>query len=150
MHHRFFAFASAALIVAALILPAPVRAEENRRDGNWWRGQSAFAKASYMVGFFDGMELGKDFSYWGLAKTNDIQLDPMSSRVFDAYNNYREKFMKHVTNVQISDGLDTFYDDYRNRAITLPDAVWLVLNTIAGKPDKDMEKMIENFRKNQK
>jgi hypothetical protein len=41
-----------------------------------------------------------------------------------------------------------FYKDYRNRKIRIYDAVWLVLNSIAGKPQDELDKMIESFRKN--
>jgi hypothetical protein len=149
MRNRFYALASAALIVA-LILPTPAHPEENRRDGNWWREQSTLVKAHYMIGFFDGMDLGAKFAAWGLMTKKDetsTTLGPIPSKVYTSYADYQEKYLKHVTNIQISDGLDAFYNDYRNRTITLDSAVWLVLNTIAGTPDKDLEKMIENFRK---
>jgi hypothetical protein len=149
MRHRFFAFAFAGFIVA-LISPALVRAEESRRDGNWWREQSAPTKAFYMTGFFDGMDLGAKFAAWGLMTKKDetsTTLGPIPSKVYTSYADYLEKYLKHVTNIQISDGLDAFYNDYRNRTITLDSAVWLVLNTIAGTPAKDLEKMIDNFRK---
>ena len=54
----------------------------------------------------------------------------------------------NVANVQLSDGVTKFYEDYRNWKILVANAVWLVLNTISGKSDAEMEKMIEKFRKN--
>ena len=58
-----------------------------------------------------------------------------------------DKYIQNVTNVQLSEGLSKFYEDYRNRQIMVINAVWLVLNAIGGKPDNDMESLIENFRK---
>ena len=52
-----------------------------------------------------------------------------------------------MTNVQIVDGLDTFYKDHQNRSIRLKAAVWLVVNTIAGTPQDELDKMIEYLRK---
>jgi hypothetical protein len=52
-----------------------------------------------------------------------------------------------ITAGQLADGLDVLYGDYRNRNILLLNAVWLVLNSISGKSDAEMQKMIENFRK---
>jgi hypothetical protein len=46
------------------------------------------------------------------------------------------------------DGLDVFYSDYQNRRIKVYGAVWLVLNQISGKPEPEMQKLIENWRKN--
>jgi hypothetical protein len=97
-----------------------------------------------MVGFFDGMELGQRFSYWGLRPENMKGSVP----ILKSFDEMRMKYMQDVTNLQISDGLTKFYEDYRNRSIIVYNAVWLVLNSIAGKPEKEMETMIENFRKN--
>src|SRR5206468_3502197 len=54
------------LLSMQLVLPFGgfFRAEKDRRDGNWWRSQDLSARYSYMVGFFDGMNLGHNFSYW--------------------------------------------------------------------------------------
>jgi hypothetical protein len=55
--------------IAALIVSVPVRNESNKdRDGNWWISQEQLAKYSYMVGYFDRMELGEDFSIRGTMK----------------------------------------------------------------------------------
>ena len=48
-----------------------------------------------------------------------------------------------ITRVPVS-----FYSDYRNRSISIADAVWLVLNSIAGTPQDKLDKMIESFRRN--
>ncbi|MGH9822017.1 MAG: hypothetical protein ACREDR_01990 [Blastocatellia bacterium] len=56
--------------------------------------------------------------------------------------------MSEVTAGQVREGLDRFYKDYRNRRILVQNAIWLVLNSIAGKPQADWDKMVENYRKN--
>jgi hypothetical protein len=72
------------------------------RDGNWWNGLTPETKAVYMVGFFDGMELGKNFSIWNIVKgdvargkrtANDATL----TTVVGSYNYYVEKYMKNVS-----------------------------------------------------
>ncbi|HEY8224239.1 MAG TPA: hypothetical protein VIG25_03100 [Pyrinomonadaceae bacterium] len=126
-----------------LLLPWSFAAQqENRRDGNWWIGQPPSAKFTYMVGFFDGMPLGWHFSYWKFEddKSGCIQ------KVFSSYQEHNEKFLNHVVNVQIDDGLDVFYKDYRNRSILVSNAVWIVLNEIAGTPKSEIDKMREGFR----
>jgi len=96
-----------------------------------------------MIGFFDGMDLGNNFSYWGLAK-DDSGID----KIIRSYDEYSTKYLKDVTNGQIVDGLDDFYKDYRNRRIVISSAVWLVLNGVAGTPKDKLDAMIENFRRN--
>lgn len=136
-----FAVAFSMLLFAAVARNAP----EDRRDGNWWRELERSQKINYMVGFFDGMELGNKFSYWGILDKN--KNNPAVRQVFGSYSDYDQKYFSHVTNYQLMDGVDTFYSDYRNRLILVDDAVWLVVNEIAGKPDAEMQKMIENWRK---
>ena len=116
---------------------------QDRRDGTWWLEQSHSYKFTYLVGFFDGMNLGEKFSY---GKYTDDK--GCVDKVMGSFDFYKDKFLKDVTNGQLADGLDEFYKDYRNRKIRIHDAVWLTLNAIAGTPQADIDKMVENFRKN--
>ena len=56
------------LIFFVTILPPLSFADENRRDGNWWQAQGKLTRHAYIVGFFDGMELGHHFSFWSFLK----------------------------------------------------------------------------------
>ena len=53
-----------------VLLPSPcVLAQTNtQRDGNWWREVGDIAKLDYVTGVFDGMELGRNFTSWGIYK----------------------------------------------------------------------------------
>jgi hypothetical protein len=125
-------------------MPLVSQAEKGRRDGNWWTTQTAVTKLDYMIGFFDGIELGHEFSEWGLLK--DSAQTPCISSVTSSYGEHIDKYLAHVTNDQLVDGLDVFYKDYRNRRIRIRYAVWLVVNGIAGKPQAEIDRMTENFR----
>jgi len=93
------------------LLPVSASNEGNTvRDGNWWVEQSEAPKLYYVVGFYDGMELGHEFSYWGLPKGSATV-----SEVVTSYDNYGVKYLSGVTNAQLIQGLDVFYEDYRNR-----------------------------------
>ena len=132
------------LICVLLTLPALSVAEDGRRDGNWWNQQDRPARFSYMIGFFDGMTLGQRFSYWDLPENNK---DACLGKVLDSYTGYRSKYFNNVTNGQIVDGLVSLYADYRNRRIKISEAVWLVVNGIAGTPQKELDAMIESHRR---
>lgn len=69
-------------------------------------------------------------------------------KVMDSYSEHSSKYFNNVTNGQIVDGLDSLYGDYRNRRIKIADAVWLIVNGIAGTPQKEIDVMIENWRRN--
>ena len=134
-------------LVAVLLLIVPVlsNAQTDRRDGNWWDRHTRQEKGDYITGFFDGMDLGKNFSYWDISeKGRDSGCDYQAAKT---YSDNARKFFSDVTNVQIVDGLDSFYKDHQNRSIRLKAAVWLVVNAIAGTPQDDLDKMVEYLRK---
>jgi hypothetical protein len=137
-----------ALLVGCLmlLLSMSVTGEENRRDGNWWRNETKVAQLNYIVGFFDGMVLGRNFSYWDFA--DKVDMWNCVQKVADSYREHESKYLKHVTNRQLVDGLDSFYADFRNRRIQIYGAVWLVLNEIAGTPKEKLESMVESWRRN--
>jgi hypothetical protein len=124
--------------------PAP----DDRRDGNWWRQQPGIVRLSYVTGFFDGLELCHRFSYWKFVGNPDK--DKSAIDAHESYSEHVNKYLINVTNIQVVDGLNEFYNDFKNRKIMVYDAIWLILNAISGKPEKEMKKMIENWRKNVK
>lgn len=137
-------------MISLLVLSVGSLAQETgRRDGNWWMTISPVQKLDYMVGFFDGMDLGHSFSYWGLYNENGKSKDQnCTSATVQSYEDYDTKFFKNVTNGQLVEGLDSFFKDYRNRRIRVSNAVWLVVNSIAGTPKNELDKMTETWRQN--
>lgn len=133
------------LILVLFAISLSAHAQDIRRDGNWWLGQTQVFKSAYMLGLFDGTNLGHEFSLW---KYRDKSEPACLSKNYESYNYYFDKYMKDVTSTQLVDGLDVFYKDYRNRKIDIASAVWLTVNAIAGTPQADLDKMVESFRKN--
>lgn len=125
-------------------LSAACSAQDQRRDGNYWRGMSKTSKLDYVTGFFDGMQLGHYFSYWAYT-TGPQKNDAIAGGAVMAYGEYSEKYLRNVTNGQLVDGLDAFYSDFQNRRIRVYSAVWLVTNQISG--NASVGDMILNFRR---
>jgi hypothetical protein len=108
---------------------------------------SPVEKNFYMVGVFDGLALGRNFSYWNL-KDKDGKPDIVTQgTVMDAYDG-SYNLLNNTTNGQFVEGLEKLYSDYRNRRILVPDAAWIVALSISGMSDKDMEILLYNSRKN--
>ena len=100
----------------------------------------------YVVGFFDGVLLGCDFSWLKYSQGTDQEKACVNQAVTSCkYFSY--KYVHNVTSTQLRDGLDTFYFDYRNRGIMVRDAAWLALNAIAGTPQGKLNEMIEFYRR---
>jgi hypothetical protein len=143
------------LFAIVLLLTATIARDQvsTTRDGNWWIEQDQSEKLSYMTGFFDGIELGKNFSYWGyMDEMKAKKPDAVSAmaKTVASFDEYSEKYLSTVTTGQVAEGLDKLYVDYRNRSIRVSSGVWLVLNSISGKSDAEMQKLTESFRKNAK
>ena len=134
------------LLIAAVTTTA--FAAENRRDGNWWSEQDRDSKVFYLTGFFDGMDLGKDFSVWKYIHSGSKADESAVAKVTAAYKEYSNKYFNNVTAGQLVGGLNTFYSDYRNRRIKVFAAVWLVVQGIAGTPPEELEKSTESWRRN--
>lgn len=122
-------------------------AESSRRDGNWWRQLSQIQKVNYIVAFSDGRGLGYTFSIVGLTTADGKPDVEKIAAVTDSYLANVDILLKRVTTIQISDGLDKLYEDYRNRSIGITNAVLIVLHSIAGKSEQEMRDEIEYFRK---
>ena len=121
-------------------------AASDSRDGNWWRDQTDTIKIGYMAGFLDGIRLGHNFSDWGFM--DDPQSEPCLKKVMLSFIGFQDKYLSSVKVGQLVDGIDAFYSDYKNRSISTHNAVWLVLNGIAGTPKEKLDKMIEASRRN--
>ena len=53
-------------MVLAFLLSLAANAQRSRRDGNRWNAEDRGEKLDDVTGFFDGMELGNKFRYWGI------------------------------------------------------------------------------------
>ncbi len=118
----------------------------DRLDGNYWNNLDKTNKYFYLKGYFDGINLGYKLSIWGVDSSKiDCALE-----VVNSFNEHTSNYLQHVTGTQMLDGLDEFYKDYRNRNIMIKDSIWLILNSIAGKSEQEMQLMIETYRENAK
>jgi hypothetical protein len=137
-----------ALLLCSMALAA--MADDVRQDGNFWSGMNDSARLNFMVGFFSGIRLGTRLTVWGLPEKPGEPGGFSQERLaaFNAFSKMQSQYLNNVTIGQLRDGLDEFYRDYRNRSIEIPNAVWLILNEIKGTPRKQLEEMIEGFRRN--
>jgi hypothetical protein len=126
------------------VFPISLYAQVNtRRDGIWWAQRSQDTKLDYVRGFVDGMVLGNRFSGWGKRIQKDAKC---GAKAFDSFLELDNKFFANVSDGQLADALDVLYKDSRNHHILVEDAMWLVVNSIAGMPQDELNKLIENWR----
>ena len=135
-----------ALLLVGLSLTARSQVD-SRRDGSWWSTMSVESRNTYVVGMFDGTDVGRNFATWGIMEKYGNH-DPAIGKAIASYDGLETKYFTNVTSAQVSDGLTEFYKDYRNRSILVPDAIWPVLKEIAGDPQTEIDSLVRNLRKN--
>ena len=136
------------VIVLLFVSVTAAAGDTSRRDGNDWMTWNEPTKAIYLSGIFDGVPLGNNLTFWGNLDAKGSNTSSTWTVVVDPYRKMISKYFSHVNGSQISGGLDDFYKDYRNRSIEVKDAIWIVVNEIACTSKVDIEKLIENFRRN--
>jgi len=141
-------FHIAALTTVILIFSSLAWSADYRFDGNWWIDQKMNEKDFYLIGLFDGMDLGHRFSCWKFLSNKTKADQSCFAKVRDSFKEYNQEYFSNVTIGQLSDGLDSFYVDYKNRRILVWRAVWIVVNGIAGTPEEELNKLIEAWRRN--
>jgi hypothetical protein len=115
------------------------------RNGQWWQKlPSQEVKWGYLVGFFDGMGLGHRLSWWPLEA--DEKASDCVPHVIDAYRAQMRFYLSKMDNHQLATELDGFYAEPKNKSIRLPDAVWVIANKLAGKPQAELDAMIQEYR----
>jgi hypothetical protein len=99
------------------------------RNGTWWRALGASERLSYVVGYLDAVAVMKS------AAIASITASP-SGGVQDSA----------VSPEALANGLDAFYGDRLNRAVSLASAIHFVSRQIAD-PTADLSELLRKFRR---
>jgi hypothetical protein len=132
-----------ALFATLLFCTSTSPAEQTRRDGNWWVARSGLDKSSYVLGMFDGIELGQFLVMRNIRSQADA--DKLNGALNEFMSN-KQLLLSNVTVGQVQAGLDDFYQDYKNRKIYCNDAVQIVLEGSAGMGKDQLEFWVQKLR----
>lgn len=123
---------------------------EEAHDGNWWQGNSKIYKTAYILGFGDGRtneaEIWQNSLMHVLPKKFNPDITKLTIDV-EAEAIRVTNLGENITVGQMSDGIDTFYNDYRNRLIPVRHAISIVILSIVGQSPDVIQKLTENLRK---
>jgi hypothetical protein len=109
-----------AILVIVLVCACAHAAENVKHDGSWWKEKSGIFKEAFIVGYEEGLAQSKSpahYADWGTDRTR-----------------------------QIVEGLNVFYDDFRNLKIHVDDAMPYVLSQLSGKTDNDLVPELQRLR----
>jgi len=136
----------AAIVFAALVSTSAFASDQN---GDWWNGLSRNERLVYVSGIFSGIQY--EYKVWdfGLVlsdKTSSQESLEHDKSVEDFATKHNEKEFRNVSAGQIADGLTALYSDYRNRRITVDGAFIIVVRSLDGSPDEEVQKLLEEKR----
>jgi len=78
------------VMLIAIALGVQDHAQDERfRDGNWWRTIDTLSKDAYLVGFFDGLILGSQFSWWHILGKNGKLDNSEADKARDSFDSVR-------------------------------------------------------------
>lgn len=135
------------VLVLVTLLSNPASAGPAERDGAFWQSLSADMRTMLIAGVFEGMSAQKSLNqmtcYEGSSSLQEKQA--CNSAASDRNELTSKLYVRTKTVGQILGGVDDFYSDYRNLAIPIGEAVFVVIRRINGEPN--VETYVANIRK---
>lgn len=129
---------AASTVAAALLSVSVLQAQSP--EGAMWRTLDAELRLAFAAGLVKG---SGDLSAAILLNADDLSPEEIK-RSMAAIN----RLAARVTSEQLRDGLDAFFADFRNRGLDITQGAYIVLISIKGAPQPDIEKIVENWRRN--
>ena len=151
----------AAALIAWVLLPVSLAGAAEPQDGNWWNAQPRALQVYWAIGFLDGVTVGYDSSrslmaIVGNPVTSALPPNCDASCLADLFKLHsyleniirvREQEYDGISAGEIADGLNHIYSDYRNRRINILDAAVVVVYSIKGASEEQMQRRLEYLRK---
>ncbi len=132
------------IVLLLFVFPLLPVASATEVDGEMWRHKSVGNLVKYAIvnGLGEGLWLGLETSAGSFGEEQSP-----AKKIFKANYDRFDGYMKKASVKQISDGIDTFYADYRNRGIRLRYVMWIVLRGISGDSQAELDELTEDLRK---
>lgn len=111
-----------------------------KRAGHYWAGLSREQKTDLVLGIFDGFNLNESILSITLKNEYTICTDIMESIMRQS-----DAFFSGMPAGRIVTGLDTFYQDRKNKNIPVSWGVWVVVRQ--GRGDPSLTEFIQELRR---
>jgi hypothetical protein len=104
-----------------------------KQNGYDWEGFNLWQKAGYASGFINGTAKAYGELYW-YVHTSKFQLKDNPIKIEELIPVWK------VTIGQIVEGVDAFYNDYKNKQILIQDAIYVVCKEVKGESQEKIER----------
>jgi hypothetical protein len=119
-------------------------AKEIRFDGNFWRSLDQSQQILFINGVFQGLSIEQMNVFRSLLEASKTPEDAKAQR--EVASKKSDYFFKHVSSLQISDGLTAFYSEFKYRTIKIEHAIPIIAMQIRGENQKIIDIEIETWR----
>jgi len=126
------------ILAGCLLLAEPGQAA--RRAGAYWTSLSRDQKTDLVLGIFDGFNLNE--SILGITLKNEYTI---CSDIMDSIMRQSDAYFSGMPAGRIVTGLDTFYQERKNRNIPVSWGVWVVVRQ--GRGDTTLPEFIKELRR---
>lgn len=125
---QWLAIALGTLLLILASCSSSQAAVQDRRDGNWWRELPVAGRVYYVIGILDGLETSERMQREANLRPGLVVL--------------RGK----ATAGQLTEGLNRFYSDFRNRSVLVCDGFQVVWSATSGASEEQISDMTRRYR----
>lgn len=121
-----------------------VAAERPASDGYWWESLKVLERLVFVAGYTQATSRWSAF----LKGSIFVNVSPSEGQALSKYTKWLADHMDfgRVSVRQVTDGVDRFYADFRNKGIDIDDAMDIVRQQLQGVSDAEIEKQILKMR----
>jgi hypothetical protein len=132
-----------ALLAILLLTSAGTAIDRGKtKNGYWWSELSETSKLWFVKGYIEGLTRADKLLSQSLDFRNAKPPSAVTRIPVESYLDFTE-----ISYGQFMDGLDIFYNDYRNKRININIALLYVRDQIRGVSETDLNKRLEGMRK---
>jgi hypothetical protein len=130
------------VLILMLVSAHNIAADNQVENGYWWLSKDDTAKVWWVSGYVSAMERANLMIRDSETMTKNKLTDKVTGLLMaDELNFYGVTFGQYI------EGLDAFYQDYRNKRIQINSAIAYVRDDARGASKAEMEIRLENMRK---
>jgi len=126
-------------------------AQQKPHNGYWWASFSSEFKLGFVSGYIESIANESDLAVYDrvVPKNSDRPQNVPRQEVLsecEQYSNPRHPDFTNIPFGQFVDGVNAFYQDYRNKNIVIKLALIYVRDVLKGTPAKELEDELTSWR----
>ena len=130
------------MAVVLLIVPASIGSDSAPvNNGIWWNSLDGNAKGYFVAGYVEGLSRADKILEQALRDKSLTLTDTSTKKPILSYF-----LFYNVAFGQFTEGLDTFYSDYRNKHINFNIAILYIRDQIQGVAQKELDGRLDRMR----